>query len=240
MSSPSIGVTKVVCTRWMMSWVILSPSCSASRISRGVALLVGPLLEHLLEQAGGAQRVLAGLVEEVEEDPVAWAPATGAAQGQATNPRGQRRCAAPPCPSHFSGGCGGFGGGAEQARDLADACRVEPEQGVRPGPHGDRALGVVAQGEARHAQERRLLLDAAGVRQDRAPRRPRARGSRDSRPARPGGGPSPAASPIILRVRGWTGNTTGHLGRHARPAPPWPRPAAGVSTSAGRWSVTSR
>src|SRR5215208_2638376 len=33
MSSRSIGVTKVVLRRWMMSWVIRSPSCSALRMS---------------------------------------------------------------------------------------------------------------------------------------------------------------------------------------------------------------
>ena len=71
------------------------------------------------------------------------------------------------CPSHFSGGCGGFRGrSGQQARDLADAGRVEAEQCVGAGPHGHRPLGVVAQGEAGDAQERGLLLDPAGVGQD--------------------------------------------------------------------------
>ena len=34
MSSRSIGVTKVELRRWMMSWVIRSPSCSAFSTSR--------------------------------------------------------------------------------------------------------------------------------------------------------------------------------------------------------------
>ena len=41
MSSRSIGVTKVVLSRWMMSWVIRSPSCSALRMSRASPLSSG-------------------------------------------------------------------------------------------------------------------------------------------------------------------------------------------------------
>ena len=70
MSSRSIGVTKVVLSRWMMSWVIRSPSCSALRMSRGEAAVLGPVLEQVPQQLRGAQRVLAGLGEEVEEDAV--------------------------------------------------------------------------------------------------------------------------------------------------------------------------
>ena len=66
MSSRSIGVTKVWLRRWMMSWVIRSPSCSASRISRASSRL-GPRAEQLVEQLGGADDVLAGLLEEVVE-----------------------------------------------------------------------------------------------------------------------------------------------------------------------------
>ena len=67
MSSRSIGVTNVWLSRWMMSWVIRSPSCSQTRISRASSGVLGPLLEHLLEQAGRAHDVRAGLLEEVEE-----------------------------------------------------------------------------------------------------------------------------------------------------------------------------
>src|SRR3954464_6269571 len=41
MSSASIGVTKVELVRWEMSWVIRSPSCSTSRISRARSALSG-------------------------------------------------------------------------------------------------------------------------------------------------------------------------------------------------------
>ena len=54
---------------------------------------------------------------------------------------------------------------AKPRRDLGDPLRREPEERIGAELDGDRALGVVAQREARDAQERRLLLDAAGVRQ---------------------------------------------------------------------------
>src|SRR6266576_1245027 len=41
MSSGSIGVTKVEFVRWARSWVIRSPSCSTSRISRARSALSG-------------------------------------------------------------------------------------------------------------------------------------------------------------------------------------------------------
>jgi hypothetical protein len=41
MSSRSIGVTNVVLRRWMMLWVIRSPSCSALRMSRDIPLSSG-------------------------------------------------------------------------------------------------------------------------------------------------------------------------------------------------------
>ena len=67
MSSRSIGVTNVGLSRWMMSCVIRSPSCSASRISSRELGLLRPGLEHLLEQRGGADDVRRGLLEEVVE-----------------------------------------------------------------------------------------------------------------------------------------------------------------------------
>ena len=51
----------------------------------------------------------------------------------------------------------------QQRRDLSDRGRVEAQQGVGAGGDRDRALGVVAQGEAGDAEVGRLLLDAAGV-----------------------------------------------------------------------------
>src|SRR5215217_3773860 len=41
MSSRSIGVTNVWLRRWIMSWVILSPSCSQIRMSRASSLRSG-------------------------------------------------------------------------------------------------------------------------------------------------------------------------------------------------------
>src|SRR3954469_21921204 len=41
MSSRSIGVTNVWLRRWMMSWVIRSPSCSQIRISRASSFFSG-------------------------------------------------------------------------------------------------------------------------------------------------------------------------------------------------------
>ncbi len=67
MSSRSIGVTKVELSRWMMSWVILSPSCSALRISRPRPASSGQVPIISVEQARGMQSVLASLAEELEE-----------------------------------------------------------------------------------------------------------------------------------------------------------------------------
>ncbi len=71
MSSRSIGVTNVWLSRWMMSCVIRSPSCSQIRISRASSLRSGILLEQLLEQSGRALDVAARLLEQVEELAVA-------------------------------------------------------------------------------------------------------------------------------------------------------------------------
>src|SRR5919204_1848823 len=72
------------------------------------AALVGPLLEHLLQHAGGPEGVLAGLIEEIEEDPVArneagkrhWAGSYQSSRTSAT------RSAA--LPSHSGGAPGRF------------------------------------------------------------------------------------------------------------------------------------
>src|SRR5438128_1763255 len=55
---------------------------------------------------------------------------------------------------------------AEQTRDVLDPLHVEPEEAIRPSLDRDRPLGRLTQGEARHAQEGRLLLHAAGVGDD--------------------------------------------------------------------------
>ena len=115
-------------------------------------------------------------------------------------------------PSQSGGGSGGRRRRSAQCRrDRGDRRRVEAEQGVGAGADGHRALGVVAQGEAGDAEVGRLLLDAAGVGEDGAGvghqreevevaerlGQQQARGARLERAS------------IILRVRGWTGKTTG-------------------------------
>ena len=62
----------------------------------------------------------------------------------------------------------------EPLRNLRQPARVQTEQRVRAVRDRHRPLGVVAQREARHAERRRLLLDAAGVGQRPRRRRPRA------------------------------------------------------------------
>src|SRR5205814_10478908 len=53
----------------------------------------------------------------------------------------------------------------DEAGDLDYALRVQTEQRVGAQLARDRSLGVVPQGEAGDAEERRLLLDSAGVSQ---------------------------------------------------------------------------
>ena len=67
MSSRSIGVTNVGFSRWMMSCVMRSPSCSQTTTSRSSSPWSGQSLEHPLEQLGGAHELRPGLLEEVEE-----------------------------------------------------------------------------------------------------------------------------------------------------------------------------
>ena len=67
MSSRSKGVTNVDSSRRPISWLISSPRCSASRISRArcSGRVVGA--EHRLEQPGRAEDVRGVLGEHVEE-----------------------------------------------------------------------------------------------------------------------------------------------------------------------------
>ena len=67
MSSRSIGVTNVEFSRWWMSWVIRSPSCSQITMSRARSLRSGIVGEHLVEEVGAADDVLGRLLEQVEE-----------------------------------------------------------------------------------------------------------------------------------------------------------------------------
>ena len=78
----------------------------------------------------------------------------------------------------------------------------------------DRPLGVVAQREARRAEDRRLLLDPAGVGEHRGARCAGARGVEvvERLGDEAGGAPSSSSSRAprgAARVRGCSGNTTG-------------------------------
>ena len=72
MSSRSIGVTEVLLSRWMMSCVIRSPSCSQIRISRPSPPASGHDFISWSSKLGRMQDVRASLVEEVEELAVLW------------------------------------------------------------------------------------------------------------------------------------------------------------------------
>ncbi len=48
----------------------------------------------------------------------------------------------------------------------ADQSRVVPNQRARAAVHGDRAFCVLAEGQARHPEGRRLLLHPSGIGQD--------------------------------------------------------------------------
>ena len=71
MSSRSSGVTKVVLSAVDDVVGDLVALLLGEQDLAGQAAIVGPALEHLLQQVRGAERVLTGLVEEVEEDAVA-------------------------------------------------------------------------------------------------------------------------------------------------------------------------
>ena len=67
MSSRSNGVTNVWLSRWMMSCVMRSPSCSQTTTSRSSPPWSGHCSSIVLEQLGGADAVAPRLLEEVEE-----------------------------------------------------------------------------------------------------------------------------------------------------------------------------
>ena len=92
MSSRSKGVTNVVLSRRPISWLISSPRCSASRISRGALLGLVVGAEHRLEMAGRAEDVRGILDEHVEEALLARDEAQShRPQGSRRRPLGPRR-----------------------------------------------------------------------------------------------------------------------------------------------------
>ena len=66
-------------------------------------------------------------------------------------------------PSHNGGTLCGRSSVAESVDDLGDSRRIEAEHDIRPETGRHRPLGGRSQREARHTEECRLLLDAAGV-----------------------------------------------------------------------------
>ena len=227
MSPPSIGVTKVVFTRRTISWVILSPSCSASRISRARPFSSGHC-SSISFSSRAARRVFCPALLKRSKKTRSRGTSEEGHGRQATSLRRRRRSAPPRGRPTAAGGCAGSRRAAlEQPGDLADPGRVEAEQGVRARPDRHRPLGVVAQGEAGDAEVGRLLLDPAGVGQHGAgvglQREEVEVADRvDEVHAR-----GVAAAPSIFRVRGWTGKTTGISRRDLGRARPSRRRAAG-------------
>ena len=206
------------------------------------AAVVGPLLEHLLEHAGSAKRVLARLVEEVEEDPVARNEA-GAARAEATNGKdigdplgrppshrsGRARVAVPglaPWPARSRSGIPLIRAGSRPSRVLVPARTVTGRSVLsRSVKHGMPRYVVsswippgVGEDGPRVGLERKEVEIADRVGQ---------------------GDPGVVAPSSILRVRGWTGKRTGSSCPTAE-SRSIVGPSSGPSTSAGLCSVTSR
>ena len=156
---------------------------------------------------------------------------------------GRRRSARPARPSH-SGGPRRSGSAVEDAGELRGAPgrgRARPAGWSRA--DGDRPLGVLAQRQARHAERRGLLLDAARVGEHHARRRRAAAGSRGSRAAAmqraARSGMRDRAARARAAVRGCTGKTSGSS-RATSPSVSSKRPSvADRRRSTGRCSVST-
>ena len=131
----------------------------------------------------------------------------------------------------------------QQLWDLEDPLGIEPEQRVRADRACDRSLGVCTQREARDSEERRLLLNAAGIGEDAGRVLDQAEelevSDRVESVAAVRGPPPQEAVFSAARVRGCTGNTTGSCSATCASACIASN-SSGPSTSAGRWSVTTR
>src|SRR5688500_11769662 len=140
MSSGSIGVTNVAFTRCTISWVILSPSCSASSSSRASPLDSGHP-SSICFSSLAAWTVFWPARSNRSKKKRSRGTSEGSFTG-ANLPVRERlgdalgRVAVPflrwlrPLP----------GGGGEQRRDLRDPRGRQAEQGVGPGPDRHRAL----------------------------------------------------------------------------------------------------
>src|SRR5215207_5713008 len=163
MSPPSIGVTKVVFTRWTMSWVIRSPSCSASRISRASPASSGQVSSISLSSRAARTVFCPAWVKRSKKT-----RSLGTREGSGMGAKlavGEdlsdppRRLTVP-----FLRWLGADGGSASQQLGyLGDPRGREPEQRVGAGPDRYRPLGVVAEREARDPEVGGFLLDPAGV-----------------------------------------------------------------------------
>ena len=183
------------------------------------------------EPAEAPQRRRRRRADDAAGEPASRAPATTSAIRSAA------------WPSQSGGGSGRLAArSASAAGMLGDRRRVEAEQRVGAGADRHRPLGVVAQGEAGDAEVGRLLLDAAGVGEHGAgvgdQREEVEVAERLGRAAGPGASALELAS-IILRVRGWTGKTTGISRGQRGAAAAIVSPSSGPSTRAGRCRVTS-
>src|SRR5215204_1375175 len=173
MSSPSIGVTNVVFIRWTMSWVIRSPSCSASRISRASPVSSGHSWS-ISWSMRAARSVFCPASLKRSKNTLSRGTRLGSRTGRKLPIREDigHPFGGPTVPQlgalRFLGAIPpGARTGPEEGWDFRDAARVQPKERVRPRPDRDRALGVVAEGEAGNPQIGRLLLDAARIREDR-------------------------------------------------------------------------
>ena len=122
-------------------------------------------------------------------------------------------------------------------------CGVEAEQDVGPELDRDRPLGVVAQREARDAEVRRLLLDAARVGEHAGRAGDQAQELEvaerlEQRAARRGGAEAERLD-RGARAR-MHGEDDGQRRRDARRSAAIASASSGPSTSAGRCSVTTR
>src|SRR3954470_13982318 len=93
--------------------------------------------------APSQQRIVLELLERVDES---------FGRGPVPTVGNRRGCRAPP---------------VDERGNVTDALGLETEQRIGAVADGHGPFRVVTQGEAGDAQERRLLLDAAGVREDR-------------------------------------------------------------------------
>ena len=137
-----------------------------ARQGRGTARPAGPGLRPLQARAAPGSR--AGACEAADRGDGGGGGALGGAErGAALRSAETMRCAAG--PSHSSGARFGFSRpGQHPIHRLDDALPIRPDDPVRALADRDGTLRVLPQRQTRHAQDRRLFLNAAGVGQHEA------------------------------------------------------------------------